>query len=314
MTEVNSWIAGTKLLLPEEYGKKIDELIGALPERDTMIHGDCHTKNIELTGDEVLLIDMDTLSVGHPIFEFAQMYNAYVGFGESDPSITSRFQGYPADLAKEFWRRTLKEYFETDDETKLNQIEEKIRVVSYIRLVDWGRRHFDPLTEEKEATLSLWKSELIELLDKVSDLDFPAKEDPPYDELDVDATVTNLGKVQEFVEEHLSRAACSVKTLIQIGVAVEEIFVNIAHYAYAPKTGNAKIRVEVTEDPASVAITFIDRGTPYDPLKKEDPDITLSAEERGIGGLGIFLTKKTMDSVTYEYKDGQNILTIKKNL
>ena len=314
MTEVNSWIAGTKLLLPEEYGKKIDELIGALPERDTMIHGDCHTKNIELTGDEVLLIDMDTLSVGHPIFEFAQMYNAYVGFGESDPSITSRFQGYPADLAKEFWRRTLKEYFETDDETKLNQIEEKIRVVSYIRLVDWGRRHFDPLTEEKEATLSLWKSELIELLDKVSDLDFPAKEDPPYDELDVDATVTNLGKVQEFVEEHLSRAACSVKTLIQIGVAVEEIFVNIAHYAYAPKTGNAKIRVEVTEDPASVAITFIDRGTPYDPLKKEDPDITLSAEERGIGVLGIFMTKKTMDSVTYEYKDGQNILTIKKNL
>ena len=101
---------------------------------------------------------------------------------------------------------------------------------------------------------------------------------------------------------------------MQIEVAAEEIFINIASYAYAPDKGRATVRVEVSPDPVTVTITFIDQGMPYDPLAKEDPDVTLKAEDRPVGGLGIFMVKKTMDDVTYEYKDGKNILRIKKNI
>ena len=131
-------------------------------------------------------------------------------------------------------------------------------------------------------------------------------------ELEVDASDESLLTVQSFVEEHLESVPFKVQ--MQISVAVEEIFVNIAHYAYAPATGKAVVRVETSDDPAAVTITFIDRGVPFDPLAKEDPNVTLSVEERGIGGLGIFITKKTMDDVQYEYKEGQNILTLRKNL
>ena len=95
---------------------------------------------------------------------------------------------------------------------------------------------------------------------------------------------------------------------------IDELFGNIAQYAYNPETGPATVRVEVSDAPISVTITFMDHGVPYDPLQKEDPDITLSAEERGSGGLGIFMVKKTMDEITYEYKDGQNILRIRKDI
>ena len=133
-------------------------------------------------------------------------------------------------------------------------------------------------------------------------------------ELLVEAAVEKLGDVLAFVDEQLEMYECPMKTQIQVDIAVEEIFVNIAHYAYNPEVGSATIRCEVTEDPLSVTLTFVDKGVPYDPLAKEDPDITLSADERQIGGLGIFMVKKSMDDVAYEYKDGQNILTIKKNL
>ena len=89
---------------------------------------------------------------------------------------------------------------------------------------------------------------------------------------------------------------------------------NIAHYAYYPKEGTATVRVEVLEEPLAVVITFIDNGVPYDPLKNADPDITLSAEEREIGGLGIYMVKKSMDDIFYEYRDGQNILKIRKKI
>ena len=132
------------------------------------------------------------------------------------------------------------------------------------------------------------------------------------DELTVEATVENLPQVMGFLEQHLEEADCPLKTQMQITVAAEEIYVNIAHYAYAPGTGEATVRIEITDDPAAASITFIDRGVPFDPLAKPDPDVSLSAEERGIGGLGIYMTKKTMDDVRYEYKDGQNILTLIK--
>ena len=131
-------------------------------------------------------------------------------------------------------------------------------------------------------------------------------------ELTLPATIENIETVIDFVNGQLEEIKCPLKAQMQIDIAIDELFGNIAHYAYNPETGPATVRVEVTEDPIAVVITFIDRGVPYDPLKKEDPDITLSAEERAIGGLGIFMVKKTMDEISYEYKDGKNILKIKK--
>lgn len=136
-------------------------------------------------------------------------------------------------------------------------------------------------------------------------------------ELEITALVENLPNVLEFVVEQLEANDCSMKNQLQIEVAVEELFVNIAHYAYAPDTGMAKITVEVAEtvQPSpSVRITFTDKGKPFDPLAKQDPDISLSAEKRKIGGLGIYMVKKSMDNVSYEYSDGCNILTITKSL
>ena len=133
-------------------------------------------------------------------------------------------------------------------------------------------------------------------------------------ELTLAATVENLDTVMGFVEEHLEEYGCPMKTMMQVSLAVEEIYVNIAHYAYTPEIGPATIQVEVHEDPLEVLITFMDKGKPYDPLAKADPDITLSAEDRDIGGLGIFLVKQTMDDVHYEYSNGSNILKISKRL
>ena len=133
-------------------------------------------------------------------------------------------------------------------------------------------------------------------------------------ELTIAATVENIETVTDFVNEQLEALDCPMKAQMQIDIAIDELFGNIAHYAYNPEVGSATVRVEVIEDPLAVVITFIDNGVPYDPLAKADPDTTLSAEERKIGGLGIYMVKKSMDEIAYEYKDGQNILKIKKKL
>lgn len=133
-------------------------------------------------------------------------------------------------------------------------------------------------------------------------------------ELTILAAVDNLDQVLAFVDAELEKLDCPMKTQMQIDVAVEELFVNIAHYAYVPSQGSATIRVQPDDEKRALAITFIDSGMPYNPLAKPDPDVTLSAEERQIGGLGIFMVKKSMDDMRYEYQDGQNKLTIIKNL
>ena len=133
-------------------------------------------------------------------------------------------------------------------------------------------------------------------------------------ELTINATIDNIHAVTDFVDEQLEALDCPMKAQMQIDIAIDELFSNIAYYAYNPDIGPATVRVEVQQEPLAVVISFIDHGIPYDPLAKEDPDTTLSAEERDIGGLGIYMVKKSMDAVTYEYKNGQNILTIKKNL
>lgn len=133
-------------------------------------------------------------------------------------------------------------------------------------------------------------------------------------QMTLDATIENIETVTDFINEELESLNCPMKAQMQIDVAIDELFSNIAHYAYNPETGPATVIIDVEEEPLSVIITFMDNGKPYDPLAKEDPDVTLSAEERDIGGLGVFLVKKTMDAVSYEYKDGKNILKIKKNI
>ena len=133
-------------------------------------------------------------------------------------------------------------------------------------------------------------------------------------ELTITATVENIEAVTDFVNEQLEAIDCPMKAQMQIDIAIDELFGNIAHYAYNPEVGDATVRVEVIEEPLAVVITFIDKGVPYDPLAKADPDTTLSAEERQIGGLGIFMVKKSMDDIIYEYRDGQNILKIRKNI
>ena len=133
-------------------------------------------------------------------------------------------------------------------------------------------------------------------------------------ELTIRANLNNLNDVMAFVDAELEKLDCPMKAQMQIDVAVEELFVNIARYAYAPAEGDVVIRMEATSEPRAVAITFIDRGVPYDPLAKPDPDVTLSAEERQIGGLGIFMVKKSMDAMEYRYADERNILTIRKAL
>ena len=133
-------------------------------------------------------------------------------------------------------------------------------------------------------------------------------------EIDILAERTNLPRVLEFVDGELEALDCGIRIITQIDVAVEEIFVNISSYAYDPEIGPAQIRVEILEDPISVVISFIDKGKPYDPLAKPDPDLKIPVRNRKKGGLGIFMVKKTMDDVNYEYKNGQNILTITKTI
>ena len=134
-------------------------------------------------------------------------------------------------------------------------------------------------------------------------------------ELILKANKENLTKLQSTVEEKLEQYGAAMKDIMQVGIAIEEIFVNIVNYAYAPgTTGDAKIQIEFDRDSRMFSITFADSGVPYNPLEKKDPDVTLSAEERAIGGLGIYMTKKIMDDITYEYRDGQNVLTLKKEI
>ena len=133
-------------------------------------------------------------------------------------------------------------------------------------------------------------------------------------ELEIDALVENLDNVNDFVHEELDDIDCSKKSLMQLGIVIEEIFVNIASYAYPEKVGKAIVRCEVTKNPPEIVLTFIDSGIKYNPLANEDPDLELELHERQIGGLGVFMVKKLTDEVTYEYTDGKNILKFRKVL
>lgn len=133
-------------------------------------------------------------------------------------------------------------------------------------------------------------------------------------ELKLEASDETMHDVQEAVKSFLKEQKCGDDLLTTILIAVEEVYINIAHYAYGGRSGEAVVQMELDSNPDLLRIIFRDRGIPYNPLEKEDPDITLSAEERPVGGLGIFMVKESMDTVDYRYEDGQNVLTIEKHL
>lgn len=128
------------------------------------------------------------------------------------------------------------------------------------------------------------------------------------------AKTDSLSDVLAFVEQKLETFGCSMKLQMAICVAIEEVFVNVAHYAYGEKDGNVEFNISLDETTRNVTIQMVDSGVQFNPLQKADPDVTLSAEERSIGGLGIFITKKTMDQITYAYENGKNILTMIKKV
>ncbi len=166
------WAEFMKDYLPAETAGKLMALIEAVPQNDHMIHGDYHTKNVELTGDEVLLIDMDTIAVGDPVFEFASIYNAFIGFSELDHHIIEEFQGFSFETALLFWNKVLVEYFGTDDKDLLSDLENKARVIGYTRLIRRSIRRKGLEDEKRRAEIEHWTAELIDLVDKVDSLSY----------------------------------------------------------------------------------------------------------------------------------------------
>lgn len=132
--------------------------------------------------------------------------------------------------------------------------------------------------------------------------------------LTLPATLESIEIATDFLNEILEGADCSLRDQTKLDIALDELMSNVARYAYAPGTGDITLSAEILEEPKRIVLTLTDSGVPYDPLKKDDPDVSLSADERGIGGLGIFIVKQSMDDMTYAYLDGQNVVTIIKNL
>lgn len=134
-------------------------------------------------------------------------------------------------------------------------------------------------------------------------------------ELTVDATLDNLDTVMQFVEDSLGMTSCPMKLTMQVVLCIEELFVNVASYAYENRNGSCTIYLEThhTDTDGEVVIEIEDSGLQFNPLEREDPDITLSADERQIGGLGIYMVKQSMDKVSYSYEDKKNVLRLEKS-
>lgn len=133
-------------------------------------------------------------------------------------------------------------------------------------------------------------------------------------ELKLDSRIENIDLLTERVNKELVRLGCARKIMAQIDIALDELFSNVSHYAYGGSVGAFYFRLESSEDNSSITMTLEDEGVPFDPLAHEDPDIKQELAERAIGGLGIFLVKKTMDAINYAHKNGRNVLTITKKI
>ena len=158
--------------LPAEQGRKLMDMVMSVPDMDTLVHGDYHTNNIVIQNGEVLIIDMDTLCVGHPIFELGPMYMAYVGFGELDHSVTEDFLHLPYEKTVQFWQKTLRRYLNTDDEAFVRAVEDKVKVLNYMRILRHTLRRDGTKTPQGRAKIELCMNQLNELIPRVDSLSF----------------------------------------------------------------------------------------------------------------------------------------------
>ena len=156
--------------IPASSGDKLKAMVAAIPKRNTLLHGDYHTNNVMIQNGEPLLIDMDTLCIGHPIFELGSMFNAFLGFSELDHSTIERFMGYDRTTSERFWNVALKKYLGTEDQARFEEVENKARVIGYTRLL---RRYIRrPNEDGAEERIAHYKKKLTELIDRVDTLEF----------------------------------------------------------------------------------------------------------------------------------------------
>ena len=163
------WAAFDREYLPKELGDKLYQMVEAVPEQQTMLHGDYHTNNIMVRDGEALLIDMDTLCVGHPIFELGSMFNAFVGFLELDHSEAEKFLRFSYETAGRFWKRALALYLSTEDAKRLEEVENKAKIVGYMRLL---RRTIRREAENREQLIAFYQQRLTDLIPTVEALTF----------------------------------------------------------------------------------------------------------------------------------------------
>ena len=165
-----AWVDFVAGHIPEAQAKKLRAMVEAIPKQNTMMHGDYHTNNIMIQNGEPILIDLDTLCVGHPIFEFGSMYNAFLGFSELDHDEIKIFMGYDRETAGRFWNMSLKRYLGTDDEAACRELENKARVIGYTRLLRRTLRRSDEAGAQEK--IAHYKQQLIKFIDKVDSLSF----------------------------------------------------------------------------------------------------------------------------------------------
>ena len=168
------WAKFMKDHLPEETGSKLVKLVEDVPYSNHMIHGDYHTKNVELTNDEVLLIDMDTLAVGDPVFEFASIYNALIGFYELNHDGVVEFQGFSYDTSVNFWNKVMAAYAGTDDAAVIESLSDRARIIGYTRLIRRSIRRGGLEDEQRKKEIDHWTEELIGLVSRIDCLSYKA--------------------------------------------------------------------------------------------------------------------------------------------
>ena len=166
------WVEFLRDYLAPDKWQKLKSLVSAVPEGHKMIHGDYHTKNVMLQNGEALLIDMDTLSQGDPIFEFASIYNAFKGFSDLDHAEAMRFQGLDRSMTEHIWDRTLSLYLGTDDENVLRDAENKSKLMGYTRLMRRTIRRHGLETDEGRKKIAYYKEQIESLVDSVDKLTF----------------------------------------------------------------------------------------------------------------------------------------------
>lgn len=167
-----NWVSFLSDYLPKEASEKFLRLVNEVPETDTMLHGDYHIKNVMLQDGEVLLIDMDTLCVGHPVFEFASIFNAYQGYSEVDHSVCKNFLGIDFEVGKEIWEKTLKYYFSDKNEKEIEDIAKKARLIGYARAMRRTIRRKGLENEEGRKFIEHCEKNILELLQEVDSLYF----------------------------------------------------------------------------------------------------------------------------------------------